>query len=102
MDALQVEIILGFDPVAYYEVWECFGEHPISRRFRYISDADTLRFINAFEGNIIKVAEHYKEPVSEWRKYAIEKAGKMEGFTIPLEFYRNLYNISLELLNEIK
>lgn len=62
----------------------------------------TLRFKNAFEENITKVANHYNEPVAEWRKYAIEKAEKMDGFTIPLEFYRNLYNISVELLDEIK
>lgn len=62
----------------------------------------TLRFRDAFEVNIIKVADHYKEPVAEWRKYAFEKAERMEGFTIPMEFYRNLYNVSVELLNEIK
>ena len=62
----------------------------------------TLRLRNAFNENIIKVADHYKEPVIEWRKYAIEKAEKMDGFMIPMEFYRNLYNVSVELLNEIK
>lgn len=62
----------------------------------------TIRLRNAFDENIIKVADHYKESVSEWRKYAIEKAEEMDGFTIPVEFYRNLYNISVELLNEIK
>jgi len=48
MDTLQVEIILGFDPVAYYEVWECFGEHPISRRFRNISEADKFIAENGY------------------------------------------------------
>lgn len=62
----------------------------------------TLKLRNAFNENIVKVADHHKESVTEWRKYAIEKAEKMEGFAIPLEFYRNLYNISVELLNEIK
>lgn len=61
----------------------------------------TLRLKEAFENNIAKVATHYNESLKDWKLYAIEKAEKMDGFTIPLEFYRNLYNISVELLQEI-
>lgn len=61
----------------------------------------TLRFRDALEVNVHKIATHYKEHYKDWYNYILEYVEKNHGLQVPLEHYRLMYNKSVEILKEI-
>lgn len=54
----------------------------------------------AFNNNIESIANHYNEPIEDWKNTAIELTEKSHGYKLPIDFYRELYNLSVEWLKE--